>query len=310
MTKEIQHIGPFLKWVGGKRQLTKKFSGFYPKGLLSGDIANYAEPFLGGGAVFFDLINQCSFTNIYLSDINADLISVYNQVKTDVDGLIAELSRLEFNYLKSNPEQRKIIYYEIRSDFNAKKRHKKPSAKEKTIRNAHFIFLNRTCYNGLYRLNSKGEFNVPAGRYVNPRILDEENLRNVSAILQEVDIKVGSFFDYYEYNTKEKTFFYFDPPYRPISKTASFTNYSKDVFNDAEQEKLCEVFKNLDKKGHAVMLSNSDPKNNNPNDNFFDELYKDYFIYRIPARRMVNSNPKKRGAINEIIVTNYPVKNK
>ena len=309
MKEEMQHVSPFLKWVGGKRQLTKKFRNFYPKGLLNGDIANYAEPFLGGGAVFFDLINQCNFKKIYLNDINADLISVYNHIRTDIDNIIAELSRLEFDYLKKDQEKRKAFYYKVRTDFNNKMHNKKSTAKESFLRTSYFIFLNRTCYNGLYRINSKGEFNVPAGRYANPRILDEVNLRNVSDILQNVEIKVGSFQDFKDYMSDEKTFFYFDPPYRPISKTASFTSYSKDVFTDKEQEKLCEVFKDLDKKGHYVMLSNSDPKNHDPNDNFFDDLYRDYNIYRVPARRMVNSDPKKRGAINEIIVTNYPVEN-
>ena len=303
MENENQHIYPFLKWVGGKRQLIKKFRDFYPPELFSGKVKGYCEPFLGGGAVFFDMINHYTFNHITICDINADLINVYNQVKTNVAELIEELSKIEISYLGKDEANRQAYYYKIRKRFNSN------SSKNLLNHAADFIFLNRTCYNGLYRLNSKGEFNVPAGRYKNPKILDNDNLLKVSGVLQQVDIQTGSFDKLLKLESNEKMFLYFDPPYRPISKTANFTSYSKDVFTDNEQIKLFEVFKKLDKQGHFVMLSNSDPKNSNPNDNFFDDLYSDFVINRVPARRMVNSDPKKRGAINEIIVTNYPVKN-
>ena len=164
--------------------------------------------------------------------------------------------------------------------------------------------MNKTCFNGLFRFNQKGEFNVPAGRYKNPKILDEQNLVKVSKLLGIAEIRNAGF-ETIENGVKEKSFVYFDPPYRPISKSSSFTSYSKFKFEDDEQRKLAALFYRLHKNGIKQMLSNSDPKNNDKNDEFFDELYNDFNIFRIPARRMINSDATKRHAINEIIVTNY-----
>jgi DNA adenine methylase len=164
--------------------------------------------------------------------------------------------------------------------------------------------MNKTCFNGLFRFNQKGEFNVPAGRYKNPKILDESNLLNVSKLLSIAEIRNAGF-ETIENEVKENSFVYFDPPYRPISKTSTFTAYSKHKFEDDEQRQLTALFHSLNKKGIKQMLRNSDPKNNDPEDNFFDELYAVYHISRIPARRMINSDASKRNAINEIVVTNY-----
>ncbi|TNF40680.1 MAG: Dam family site-specific DNA-(adenine-N6)-methyltransferase, partial [Bacteroidetes bacterium] len=197
-------------------------------------------------------------------------------------------------------------YYKTRNDFN-RSLHKINYSKyndDWILRAAQIIFLNRTCFNGLFRLNQKGEFNVPAGRYKNPKILDERNLINVSKLLSVAEIKHAGFAKV-EHDIKSNSFVYFDPPYRPISKTSDFTAYSKFKFEDAEQKQLADLYHRLHNKGIKLMLSNSDPKNINPDDHFFDEMYSEFNIYRVPARRMINSNASKRDAINEIIVTNY-----
>lgn len=297
-------VTPFLKWVGGKRQLLKKFRDYYPNELLEGKTVDYCEPFLGGGAVYFDLINNFSLGKVFLNDINTDLINVYQVVKEDIDELISQLKKLEDEYISLNEDKRKEFYYSVRENFN-----QNSDTKTELVKRAiQFIFLNRTCYNGLYRLNSKGKFNVPAGRYKNPTITNEPNLRKLNALFLNVQFTNKNFIFLRKFTSEKKTFFYFDPPYRPLSSTANFTNYNQHVFTDENQHQLYEIFKYLDKQDHLVMLSNSDPKNSDPGDDFFDTLYKDYNIYRVPARRMVNSNPHKRGEINEIIVTNYPVK--
>ncbi len=173
-------------------------------------------------------------------------------------------------------------------------------------RTAQLIFLNRTCFNGLYRVNSKGEFNTPAGRYANPTICDEANLKAVSALLDKAQIKKADF-DESVKDIKPASFIYFDPPYRPISKTALFTAYSKLIFSDEEQVRLAARFKELSKKGALLMLSNSDPRNINPGDDFFDSLYKEFNMLRVPAKRLINSVASARGNISEIIITNYAV---
>ena len=297
---------PFLKWAGGKSQLLDKFIEFYPAELKNGSITNYYEPFIGGGAVFFEVVQLYNIRSAYLYDINEELILTWRVIQQDVFSLIEILDSLQKKYEKLDDEKQSDFYYEIRADFNrdlAKTDHSKYS--EQWIkRAAQIIFMNKTCFNGLFRLNQKGEFNVPVGRYKNPKILDEQNLIKVSKLLEIAEIK-NSGFEAVEHDLAENSFVYFDPPYRPISKTSDFTSYSKLKFEDNEQRQLAALFHRLHKKGIKQMLSNSDPKNNDPNDNFFDEMYNDFSISRIPARRMINSDASKRDAINEIIVTNY-----
>jgi len=297
---------PFLKWAGGKGQLLDKFVEFYPSELKNGTIANYYEPFIGGGAVFFEVAQQFNIHSAYLYDVNEELILTWRVIQQDVFPLIEILDSLQKKYEKLDDEKQSEFYYDVRADFNrdlVKIDHKKYN--EKWIkRAAQIIFMNRTCFNGLFRLNQKGEFNVPAGRYKNPKILDEQNLIKVSKLLEIAEIKNAGF-EAVEHDLAENSFVYFDPPYRPISKTSDFTAYSKLKFEDNEQRQLADLFHRLHKKGIKQMLSNSDPKNNDPNDNFFDEMYNDFSISRIPARRMINSDASKRDAINEIIVTNY-----
>lgn len=297
---------PFLKWAGGKGQLISAFRDFYPVDLKNGQIENYYEPFIGGGAVFFDVAQQYNIQSAVLYDINQDLILTWRVIQQNVYQLVETLDSFQRTYEKLDENAQSEFYYKTRDEFN-RNLHKIDFSKyndEWVIRAAQIIFLNRTCFNGLFRLNQKGEFNVPAGRYKNPKILDVQNLVNVSKLLETAEIKHAGF-ETVEHDIKDNSFVYFDPPYRPISKTSDFTAYSKFKFEDVEQRQLADLFHRLHNKGVKQMLSNSDPKNINPDDHFFDEMYKDFNIYRVPARRMINSNPAKRDAINEIIVTNY-----
>ena len=301
-------VKPFLKWAGGKGQLVQKFSNIYPEELIRGQIKNYYEPFLGGGAVFFDIASNYKVKSARLYDINNELILAYKVVQKDVIKLIEFLTRYKTFYLSLSYDKRKEYYYEIRRNYNLQRFNTdyKNYSENWIPRAAQMIFLNKICYNGLFRVNSKGEFNSPAGVYENPQIFDQENLINASRLLSCSELIEADFKDFSPANVEE-SFIYFDPPYRPISQTAYFTSYVKEEFKDADQYKLANIFKELNKKGAKLMLSNSDPKNTDPNDNFFDVLYRDYYIKRIPAKRMVNSVVTKRGEINELVVTNYKV---
>lgn len=299
---------PFLKWAGGKGQLTEAFVRFYPEELRNNQIDNYYEPFIGGGAVFFDIAQRYQIKSAFLYDINEELILTYKVVQKDVESLVVQLDKLKGRYEKLDEAGQKEFYYRIRDDFNNNKRRINFNrySKKWIPRAAHILFLNRTCFNGLFRFNSKGEFNVPQGRYKNPKILDERNLLQVSRLLQMAQIEQCDFKEV-EKKVAGNSFVYFDPPYRPISKTSGFTSYSKNRFEDDRQIELAQMFHKLNKKGAKLMLSNSDPKNTDATDEFFDELYKNYRVFRVPAKRIINSNASKRQAINEIVVTNYPV---
>lgn len=299
---------PFLKWAGGKSQLIQKFQTLYPAELKNNSIKNYYEPFLGSGAVFFDIVQRYKIEQAYLYDINEELILTYKVIQNDVGLLLYFLKRYQHTYLNLTKKQRENYFYEQRNNYNLHRFNIDYNNYSSAWipRAAQLIFLNRTCFNGLYRVNSKGEFNTPAGRYENPTICDEDNLLAVAKILEIAIIKKAGF-KQVKRDLKPGAFVYFDPPYRPISKTSAFKAYSKEAFNDAEQKELAAVFNYIHKKGGRLMLSNSDPKNHNPDDNFFDELYKGYTIIRVPAKRMINSNASKRGNINEIVVINYPV---
>ena len=299
---------PFLKWAGGKTQLLPRFQQLYPEALKNKKIKNYYEPFLGSGAVFFDIAQNFEIENAYLYDINDELILTYKVIQNDAAKLIDFLYRYEHIYLKLGKKKREDYFYEQRSNYNLQRFNVDYTKYSDAwaARAAQLIFLNRTCFNGLYRVNSKGEFNTPAGDYKNPTICDEQNLLAVSKVLEIATIKKGDYTQI-KRDLKKHSFVYFDPPYRPISKTASFKAYSKKGFTDTDQTKLAALFNFINSKGEYVMLSNSDPKNNNPADNFFDDLYKEHNIVRIPARRMINADATKRGKINEIVVTNYPV---
>ena len=291
---------PFIKWVGGKGQLLSEINKLYPVE-LGKNINKYAEIFVGGGAVLFDILSKYKLDEVYISDKNLELINTYKSIRDDVGILIKSLKEMEEQYIPLDNENRKDYYYKKREEYNSLKINSEVNNIEKAVL---FIFLNKTCFNGLYRVNKKGEFNVPIGTYKKPKICDEENLKNVSLTLRNVKIV------YADYRKSEKfidgkTFVYIDPPYRPLNITSSFTSYTENNFNDKEQIELAEYINVLNKKGAKIVISNSDPKNNNTDDNFFDELYKNYNINRVKATRMLNSNASLRGAINELLITNY-----
>lgn len=299
---------PFLKWAGGKGQLLDKFQELYPKQLKENKIKNFYEPFLGSGAVFFDIAQKYEIENAYLYDINEELVLTYKVIQNDVSKLTDFLYRYQKSYFKLDKTKRQEFFYDQRSNYNLQRFNIDYDKYSENWfpRAAQLIFLNKTCFNGLYRVNSKGEFNSPAGDYDNPTICDEQNLLAVNKVLQIAEIRKADFKEIIT-DLKSNSFVYFDPPYRPISKTASFKAYSKHGFEDNEQIQLSKLFKFIHEEGSSVMLSNSDPKNLDPNDNFFDEIYNDFNIFRVPARRMINSNAAKRGTINEIVVTNYRI---
>ncbi len=297
---------PFLKWAGGKGQLLQKFQELYPQKLIDKKIKNYYEPFLGSGAVFFDIAQNYEIENAFLYDINEELVLTYQVIQKDVSKLINFLYHYQKSYYRLNKKQQEEYFYEQRTNYNLQRFNidYNKYSEQWISRAAQLIFLNRTCFNGLYRVNSKGDFNTPIGDYENPTICDEYNLLCVSKILEIATIKKADFRQV-KRELKNNSFVYFDPPYRPISKTANFTAYSKHDFDDKEQYDLSSLFKYIHSKGEFVMLSNSDPKNNDITDNFFDDIYQDFNLIRIPAKRMINSDKTKRGKINEIVVTNY-----
>jgi DNA adenine methylase len=300
---------PFLKWAGGKSQLLKQFEKFYPPELKHGKIRTYIEPFLGGGAVFLDVCQKYSIQQAFLSDINQELILVYRVIQSAPEKLISCLDKIASEYKGMEPPSRQQFYYQTRDDYNAtqKKINFDSFTDEWIARAAQIIFLNKTCFNGLFRENKKGQFNVPAGQYKNPTILDAPNLREVSRLLQIATITHASFENAEKY-IDSNTFIYFDPPYRPISQTANFTTYFRDKFGDADQIRLSQYFTRLDEKYPVkLMLSNSDPQNINPADDFFEQLYAPFPINRISASRMINRDASKRGQVNELVVTNYAV---
>lgn len=297
---------PFVKWAGGKGQLLGELEKRLPSDIVNGGtIPRYVEPFVGGGAMFFYLKGRYQIKESVLSDNNQDLILAYHVIKKGLKELTDKLLEIEAHHLEKSEEKRKENYYSIRESYNDQKIDYQKPSNEWILRAAYFIFLNKTCFNGLYRLNSKGFFNVPFGRYKNPTICDDENLKAVHDALQKTSLFHGDFTESSKYINGE-SFVYLDPPYRPLNKTSHFTNYSIDGFNDDSQKKLAEFFKDLDKKGAKLMMSNSDPKNQDKQDMFFDDLYTDFTLERIPAKRNINRDASKRGVINELIVRNYP----
>ena len=297
---------PFLKWAGGKRQLLGQLEARFPSQLINGDISRYVEPFVGSGAVFFYVVQTYPIRECLLADINAELILVYQTIQQDVSGLINLLGEIEQHYIGLDHEQRKEFYYQVREEYN----HQRASIQFQKFepswvsRAAQMMFLNRTGYNGLFRLNSKGAFNVPYGRYENPRILDAGNLHSAAALLQAVTILYGDFEQTADF-VNDRTLVYFDPPYRPLSSTAHFTSYSKERFDDSQQLRLAHFYRHLDAKGARLMLSNSDPHNVDPQDDFFEAAYRGYRIERLKARRNINQAADKRGQISELLVLNY-----
>jgi DNA adenine methylase len=277
---DVKHNAkPFLKWVGGKRQLLDQFEDIFPD-----DFNVYHEPMVGGGAVFFHLAPELAVIN----DTNEDLMRAYEVVRDNVDELIELLKNFKENHGKD-------FYYKTRDEFNELK--KQPNGDNKIEITARLIYLNRTCFNGLYRVNKKGGFNVPIGSYKNPTICDEDTLRAVSRVLEDVQILCGDFESTAQL-VEPEDFVYFDPPYDPVSETANFTAYTNGGFGKEGQKRLAQTFRKLDKKDAKVALSNSDT-------DFIKNLYQGFNVHILKARRHINSNADGRGKINEVLITNF-----
>jgi DNA adenine methylase len=293
---ELLNAKPFLKWAGGKTQLLHVLEKRLPPAIRqSKTIDVYVEPFVGGGALFFYLKNHYKVHKAYLLDTNFDLIIAYKTVQMQPFALIEQLQKLETAYLSLPEPEREAFYYEIRAQYNAIRK-----AEGNWIeRAAYMIFLNKTCYNGLYRLNSNGEFNVPHGKYKNPTICDAENILAASRTLQNTEIICADFEASRQY-IAEGTFIYLDPPYRPVSKTANFTNYTAQGFSDEDQVRLAKFVREISNQGAYVLLSNSDTS-----DGFFETLYEGFIIERIQAKRSINSNVHRRKAVSELLIRNY-----
>lgn len=290
---------PFLKWAGGKTQILTSIGNALPKSILD-EKFTYLEPFVGSGAVLFWMLNNFpKLQKAIINDINADLTNTYNIISSKPNELISLLHdfELEYHALSTNDEKKKEYYLEKRKLFNMR-------STDKVIHAALFIFLNRTCFNGLFRVNKRNEFNVPIGSYKTPTICDSENILAVSEVLQRVEIITGDYHDTL-LNADRHSFFYFDPPYKPLSNTSSFNSYAKDEFGDDEQIRLRDFCKKLDGLGHFWMLSNSDVRGKDANNTFFDDIYNEFYISRVVAKRSINANPLKRGELTELLITNY-----
>ncbi|WP_369048690.1 DNA adenine methylase [Tenacibaculum sp. UWU-22] len=289
---------PFLKWAGGKTQLIDQIREQLPLNIIEQPFT-FIEPFVGSGAMLFWMLdNFPNLEHAVINDVNTDLTNCYLTIQNEVENLIKILAEWEFELhnLSDNQEEKKEYYYTKRTLFNQRNL-------EQTEQSALFIFLNRTCFNGLYRVNRKNEFNVPMGSYKRPQICNVENLKLVSNALQNVTILNGDFSQTLEF-ANENTFFYFDPPYKPLSETSSFNSYSKDEFCDNEQIRLAQFCERLNNENYSWILSNSDVKGKDPNNNFFDDLYANFNIHRVNARRSINANPEKRGKLTELLITN------
>lgn len=309
MTEAIKNstpVKPFLKWAGGKSQLFEQIKKNLPDELNRGSIKRYIEPFIGGGAVLLHIAQLYGIDDYFISDINAELVLSYKTIQRHVEDVILVLEGIQEKYLSLDEEKQKEYFYHTRLLFNSQRepRYFHNDDQSWIERTAQLIFLNRTCFNGLFRVNSKGEFNVPMGRYKKPNICNAKNLRAVAEILQKTQIHCGDFTQCEEF-VDEQSLVYFDPPYRPISKTASFTSYSEQTFDDSEQLRLRDFFKLLDKKGAKLILSNSDPKNEDETDIFFEVAYEGYTIKQVKATRNINSKASKRGYISELLIMNY-----
>lgn len=287
---------PFIKWAGGKTQLLEEVRKSLPSDLLLRNEITYVEPFVGGGAVLFWILQiYPNIKRAIINDINTELICTYRVIQSNVENLIKLLTIIQNQYISLNTNQRKEYFLEKRRLFNSKNCSNIETA-------ALFIFLNRTCFNGLYRVNSKGEFNVPHGKYTNPKICDKDNLIAVSRLLQRVEILCGDF-EQTEIYAGENTIFYLDPPYKPLSETSSFTSYTKKGFNDAEQVRLRDFCTRISQQKTHFIASNSDPIEG-AGTSFFEQIYSQFKIKRVFASRLINSNSEKRGLVSEIMISN------
>ena len=292
---------PFIKWAGGKGQLLEQLAAYLPEDFSDRRNVTYIEPFVGGGAMLFYMLQRYpNIQHAVINDVNPDLAMCYQTVRDTPEELIASLLDIQnaYNALQTE-EGRRDFFLAARDRYNEKNL----DPIENTTK---FIFLNRTCFNGLYRVNKKGLFNVPFGKYANPQICDPATIRLDSELLQRVEILTGDFEATLDHVGDGYNFFYFDPPYRPLNATSSFNSYSKEDFNDEEQIRLRDFCALLSGRlGIGWMLSNADCSAKNPEDTFFEDIYTDFFINRVFASRAINANPSKRGKLTELLICNY-----
>ena len=288
-------IKPFIKWAGGKSQLLDEIRKKYPA-----EIEKYCEPFVGGGAVLLDVLANFQPKEVLINDINPELINTYTQIRDNSEEVINLLSNMQISYWEMDSEARKEYYYSKRDRFNELINQSATTAEKAAL----FIFINKTCFNGLYRVNTKGLYNVPMGAYKKPPICDADNIQIISSLLQGVTISCGDYSECMDF-IDDNTFVYIDPPYRPLSTSSSFNSYAKAEFGDEQQIQLGHFIEQIAHKGAKVVASNSDPKNTDKEDNFFDDIYKMFQIRRVSATRMINSNSKGRGNISELLICNY-----
>ena len=287
---------PFVKWVGGKRQLLNKIRSYYPFQQYP-NINKYAEPFVGGGAVLFDILNTFHLKEVYISDLNEDLILTYKTIRDNPNDLIELLSIYQQEFLTYPIVEQGYYYTDKKEKYN--------SLKSLTIEKAAlFIFLNKTCFNGLYRVNKNGEFNAAIGTCNSPVICDKENILSVSSKLQSIEIVSADYHACWSF-VDENTFVYLDPPYRSLSNVTNTVRYTTDSFNNQEQIKLADFFMDLDFTGAKLLMSNSNPKNTDTHDDFFETTYENFIIHTVNAKRSINSNPYGRGTVSELLISNY-----
>lgn len=295
----MSNAKPFVKWAGGKTQLLHEITTKLPPQF--GVTCNtYIEPFVGSGAMLFWVMQHYpNVKEIVINDINTDLINTYRVIATNANELIDQLYQLQKQYhaLESKPTEKKHFYYHQRHLYNQRI---SSNIKQASL----FIFLNRTCYNGLYRVNRKNQFNVPIGNYKKPGICDEQNIYHVSQLLQNACILSGDFQETI-HHANTNALFYFDPPYKPITSTSSFTAYAQNSFTDTEQLRLRNFCDILHNQGHQWLVSNSDATSDTHSNGYFAEIYSAYNITKIKAKRSINSNAKKRGLLNEVLISNF-----
>jgi DNA adenine methylase len=291
---------PFVKWAGGKAQLIPDILAAIAGRAGGWREFTYIEPFVGGGAILFAVLDTFpALQKVVINDSNPVLVSAYRVIQSEPEALIEILESLQEEYYRlPDIEARKKFFFQTRDRFN------EPGTSDRPLRTALFLFLNRTCFNGLYRVNSQGLFNVPFGKYTRPTICNRRNLLAVHHRLQRVEILRGDFSETLS-RAGENTLFYLDPPYKPIKETSAFTAYVKENFDDREQIRLKEFCDRLHESRHSFIVSNSDVKNFDAEDNFFDDLYKNYNIKRVKARRNINSKADERGRIFELLITNF-----
>ena len=292
---------PFIKWAGGKGHLLEQLNAYLPEDFGDRRNVTYIEPFVGGGAMLFYMLQRYpNIQHAVINDVNIDLTTCYQTVRDTPEELIDSLLDIQNAYdALQSEEGRRDFFLAARDRYNEKNL----DPIENTTK---FIFLNRTCFNGLYRVNRRGLFNVPFGRYINPQICDPATIRLDSELLQRVEILTGDFEETLDHTGDGYNFFYFDPPYRPLSATSSFNSYSREDFNDEEQIRLRDFCARLNGQlGIGWMLSNADCSAKNPEDRFFEEIYADFFINRVFASRAINANPSKRGKLTELLICNY-----